>query len=113
MGSGQAGVGYWGFSIELPQLHEMGSLNEAVGTVLGPDWYRVIVYRRNTLCFFGDMCPDMSNIIMRNIPGYVEPKESACLCKNHRCFPSECMKYSMDKGKCEEKKKNWTNTVNV
>ena len=45
---GLSGVGSWAFEFALPQLRAMETLYQVVANDLGPDWHKILQYKRGT-----------------------------------------------------------------
>lgn len=43
---GLKNTGSWAFEFALPQLREMQTLYDVIGNTLGPDWYKLLQFKR-------------------------------------------------------------------
>ena len=60
---GLKNTGSWAFEFALPQLREMQTLYDVIGNHLGPDWYKLLQFKRGryhsmcTTSILYSMCP--------------------------------------------------------
>ena len=95
---GVTGIGNWAFELALPQLREMETLYQVIANNLGPDWHRIIQYKRGKVSF-------MDSIKVWDM----DTKTHGCRVKQELAIG--CSAYQQEK-QCNGAKKWFTNKVN-